>query len=474
MGRLASWSGLLSGALKLYDGYTLYEKAKHTFGFLNGRVEVTVCRSKTFFGAEFTVECPVEFAFDGGPVVLAEGAGVAVGPAGRAITIKAFDESGNPTAVPENLVITPQDTTALEWRYGSEVAALPNPAPVGSSVFPIHTGMKFSYPLTDATATLPVHVVRPVISPANTVVYQDEYATLSLVDHLNRPVSVSGSGIQWVVSNEGIADINGLYSVFGQSAVQVRGVSPGTTTVALYNSTSGLTSGATAAMPATIEVKPPRGHWQISYTVSECGFVEPVESNESWYFGDPCGIGTPVDGGNFPRHVFFDDETNDVVFQSYVGNARDVRTVMPLAFRSTQNTFTWSTGAGVSLDYMIPWSTEVGVATVSGTRSFVFNVTSRTATTMQGTFRIDGVGARWLTRGVEPSGHSGPTYSIGNWTGTYIRGPRPQTKLFGDYFCFFNNSSMPQMAFPTGPGNPRLMPGWVNYEGLVPTGCIYG
>lgn len=469
-----SWSTLLVGASKLYDGYTLYEKAKHTFGFLNGRAEATVCRSKTFFGAAFAVECPVEFAFDGGPVILAEGAGVAVGPAGRAITIKAFDESGNPTAVPENLVITPQAPTALEWRYGSEVAALPNPAPVGSSVFPISTGMTFSYPLTEAAATLPVDVVRPVISPANTVVYQNEYATLRLVDHLNRPVSVSGSGIQWVISNEGIADINGLYSVFGQSAVQVRGVSPGTTTVALYNSTSGLTSGATATMPATIEVRPPRGYWQISYTISECGFVEPIVSNYSWYFGDPCSIGTPVDGSG-DRYFFFDDETDDVVFQSRVSNAGNVRTVMQRAFRSTQNTFTWSTGAGISLDYSIPYSGgEIGVATVSGTRSYVFNVISRTPTSMQGTFRIDGVGARWQYNGTAPSGDSGPTYSIGNWTGTFIPGQRPQTKLFGDYFCFTNNSSMPQMVFPTGPGNPRLMPGWINSEGLVPTGCIYG
>jgi hypothetical protein len=317
-----------------------------------------------------------------------------------------------------------------------------------------------------------IRVVRPQLRPAGATLAVGEFLRFELVDSQGSIVNTGGTGMQWYSTNAAVVDIPELQNFLSQPAATVRAVAPGTAKVIAQN--PNLPLGVYAE--ATITVLQ-GGHWEISYSIAECEFVSPPgpEYELTAQFGSPCGIGTPVDGPNSIRRIYFDDHSDDVVFQSVAANAGFVRTVKPLAFRSNQNQFAWTTGAGISLTYAVPFSTETGVYTASGTRSYNFVVTQRSEAAMQGTFTIDGIGVVGrAANGLEPHWFQGPTISRGNWTAIYRTGLRPQTRLFGDEFCFHNDTSMPQMAFPLGPGNPRIQPGWAAVEGQVPTGCVFG
>jgi hypothetical protein len=215
----------------------------------------------------------------------------------------------------------------------------------------------------------------------------------------------------------------------------------------------------------------PPGYWRLDYEIAASGLVTP-RPVVTWQFGKPDLIAFPAGNGS-KGSIFFDDISNDVVFQNTSLNAGKVRTTLPLAFRTADNRFSFSIPTGKSQ------AGSAGIRTEEGQRQFQFDVVTRAPTFLSGTFRIDSMGIFTAGFNTDPSFWIvAPTFSTGNWTANFILDTRPQTQSNGYFFCFLD-SAQPQMAFPSDPAdpnyllvNPREKPGWVGNP--VINGCIYG
>jgi hypothetical protein len=422
---------------------------------------IKFCEVETSFTSREVRRCPFGFLLSPSRLTMVEGAEVDF-----AYLLGVNQADLIVGAAPIGAVLTTDDSQVVEPISARKIRA----RSVGS------TKVRMNYAFIGAGTkdinASAINVVRPVMKPSSATLGVGEFLQFDLVDSLGAIVNTGGTGMQWYSTNTAVVSVPNVTSFLSLPSATVRAVAPGTAKIIAQN--PNLPLGVYAEATVTVMQS---GYWEMSYVIAECDFViQPgPEFERTGQFGSPCGIGTPVDGPNTTRTIFFDDHTSDVVFQSVAGNTGPVRTVMPLAFRSTQNQFAWNTPAGISLTYSVPFSTEPGVYTASGTRSYRFVVIERDEQSMHGTFNIDGIGVVGRSaNGLEPHWFQGPTISRGTWSAVYRAGLRPQTKLFGDYFCFRDSSSMPQMAFPLGPGNPRIAPGWVAVAGQMPTGCEFG
>lgn len=217
------------------------------------------------------------------------------------------------------------------------------------------------------------------------------------------------------------------------------------------------------------------GYWRLDYEIVASGLVTP-RTVVSWQFGKPSHIAFPA-GNGFIGAIFFDDISNDVVFQNTSLNAGKVRTTLPLAFRTTDNRFSFSIPTGKSQAY---FGDGFQIRTEEGPRQFQFDVVTRATKFMSGTFRIDSMGIFTEVPNTDPGNWIvARTFSTGNWTANFVVGTRPQTQTNGYFFCLSTSSALPQMAFPSDPAdpnylgvNPREKPGWASLP--VDNGCVYG
>ena len=192
-------------------------------------------------------------------------------------------------------------------------------------------------------------------------------------------------------------------------------------------------------------------HWEGSYTID---IATPLPSDApQWYWTNPFNAYLPA-AGYSPGRFYFDDSSPDVIFET-TEYGYSIRNSRLLGWKSSQSSFTYSDPTAFAEDI-----TQGDVVNEQGSNSYVFTVTTRTATSMGGTFQIN-MTSGYFANGYESlsSWHAIPTIATGTWSANLVNGPKPNTQMNGYDFCASDNSASMQMSMSSG-GNPRVRPSW--------------
>lgn len=193
-------------------------------------------------------------------------------------------------------------------------------------------------------------------------------------------------------------------------------------------------------------------HWSGSYRImahnaTNLGFGFAAEN-------PPYSLG-PV-AGAYKGFFHFADDDNRMVFGASVGGSvEDTRNVYLTGWRSTAS----------ELSVSVP----IGFPGFEGTRTTVFSVMNRTATTISGTVKMTtttGVFTNALTNQIAPQAVT----ATGDWSATLVNTPLPATDMKGFDFCFAGDTAAPQVANNLSFSYRR--PSWAG--GFVANGCVFG
>jgi len=310
---------------------------------------------------------------------------------------------------------------------------------------------------TGVTGSFTVLAAIPKITPTNGSVSVGSQGVLTLpqTTSVGSPI-IYPPGTIWTSSDTSIATVD-------QNGV-VTGVSVGSATISaesLYGTSYG---------SSVITVNGDQ-HWVGNYQITDC---TPFPSNikiDSPIFQSPCSTAGPFNA--FDTTFYFDDSSPDVVFDQDISLSSSQkyhwRRVFPLGWKSSDTTFgisipTAFTIASVTLN-AAGTALDPAQVSASGPRDTVLTVTSRTPTSISGTFSVSMTSGYFLTQvggcaclELAENWQAPATHSSGNWTATLVTGKRPQTKMNGADYCRSDNVGAMQMSPTRWPGF-YLMPG---------------
>ena len=198
----------------------------------------------------------------------------------------------------------------------------------------------------------------------------------------------------------------------------------------------------------------PTSHWAGSFKTTSCTPL-PADADGNWVWEYPCNIHGPVyfsNGGYF----YFDDSSSNVVFGDIVGNIQNVRRVLPLGWKSTDNTFSLS--IPTTFNQMITDREVTRIITGSGNRTTSFTVLKRSTIALSGTYVVNTQSGYKAINSASYDWRIIPTTASGTWTASLINSPTP-TFMNGFDFCFLDNSAANQMT-SFMQANPVLSPAW--------------
>lgn len=218
-----------------------------------------------------------------------------------------------------------------------------------------------------------------------------------------------------------------------------------------------------------LKAQPSPQHWVGSYNFTPNSFI-PFFPQDGRRLEWEAGIALPTHtSGKF----YFDDLSNEVIFQGNHASGANPRNVLPLGWTSNMNTFTVS----VPIAYhRYPVQSKNGPALYTideaGTKTYTFSVSQRTPNQISGTFTVSGKAGYFYEPTVSDFGRNyienWKTISYtgsGTWYANLVNAPKPQTKMNGFALCQY----LPYQGYSLGyPGSTNC-----NWYAL-PYGCIVG
>jgi hypothetical protein len=478
----ATTSAFLSAVITFLDDVALIQGVASA-AFLAAEIEyalkfwgdpahmVGVC----FDNTKKIANCAASFTFAPSNLVAAIGADLTT-----ATTMTAMDNHNppSPTGIPAWLIYAKTDTGGvIGLNTATGVATATG---IGSGSVTVKD------PSTDAKGTYSVSVVDPVLCPNPIDIDLQTGTTTSVLVTLSDS-SIPNCGGEavfaapntiWSVSDPTVASLSlSLLTKCPHGAAScgaVSGLTPGQTTLTVTNGVTG--EAITAQINVTAQT-----YWRASYTFQQCSPVPadayPPPPFAQFYWENPCIDSYPPSAQAIGQ-FFFDDSSPDVVLQSDIfQNGHRVggsRTIMPLGFKSSNDTFAFSVPTSYSVTLFD------GVASASGSRSFQFNVISRSPTAMSGTFTLNTLSGYYvlglpdndLNSSSAKNFRTISTVGTGTWSASRVFGKKPTPTMNGFDFCFIGNFGLLNNG-ATGPCNPKVAPSNCA-QPLVPDSCVFG
>lgn len=268
---------------------------------------------------------------------------------------------------------------------------------------------------------------------------------LSVVSNSNASQFYADVGFDWRVApgSEGIVEL----SVGGQRLAAIKALKPGKAVIYATNSVTG------RRLEFPVEVEFTTDYWSGQYRITSCSPL--IEGTLQWYWANPC-YDYGLLSGAYGAYFYFSDSSSAVVIGTdNGGGGDDFRGVLQLGWKSTDSAF----GFDLSTSYYFDFG-STGLINANAVRKTKFTVTARTATSMSGTFTIEGVGGSFLYSQTDPRlWVQAPTVSSGTWSAQRLPGKGPQTDLMGAVLCGKNNVGYaPLTPGINGAGYPLVGP----------------
>ncbi len=369
------------------------------------------------------------------------------------LKITARDSNDQPTLIPSSLKITSSDPSSVTIESSQDGEVVVRASKIGQSYI-VAKDMA-----TGVESFMPFSVVSPSITALKLSLNVGDETQIRLTDSLGQTVFSDGARVSWSSSN----DQKIALSPFGnQSAPYVRGldVSADRISISARNEDTG-----TAMGQIFLEING-GGYWKGTHEIVTCTPKQPDSAGSpDYYWENPCD----ALGAAYGRkgYFYFDNIASTALFgYEYNTKFESLREVIPVALRSDMTGFTISTpleryAYAFSRIEVVNNGFVNKLISSKGTRiaNYVVNASTRTATSISGTFTITTRSGYFVTPGARyEDWKEVDTIAAGIWSAQLINGTVPKPVFNGYKYCFFNNSAL--FAVPTYPNVPISTPGW--------------
>lgn len=370
------------------------------------------------------------------------------------LKLNAYDAKGRPLLAyfPYGLAFESNDTQGAIVTYDQTRRTLTAQNKTGL-VF-----AKLTDPATSKSVGFSVKVDKPKFAKESMTLSVGETLPLAVVDSFGQPILLAKGSTAQAVDTTIASWLLGL----------VAGNRSGTTSIVLA------VPGEPKAASAAVTVTDDDHYWEATYSIVNCS--QPPNARP-WFWENPCASYLPSSHPLFPVAGFlFDDVSDTVILQnSSLSGVPALRSARSLGWKSTNDH--WAVVEPVAI--RLQASNGDGKGTLvpiaeSASRSMVFAVTSRTSSTLSGSFSLSTLSGYFeFPTQYAQDWKTSSTSATGNWSAIKKRGKLPAIEMRGFQFCQSDNGGLNQMTGGPSEGcGGYLKPSWCMAP--VVNGCLFG